>query len=102
MTSNAPLLQTLAKKKGTVLFSLGQLSMPDKKEIVQKELDVFGKKLSDSAFNNQVLLVILSLFLYCRNLCFFFFLLKNCAVNAAPDVNNKERSSESSLSAPGL
>ncbi|KAM4557504.1 telomerase protein component 1-like [Fundulus diaphanus] len=54
VTSNAPLLQTLAKKRGAVLFSLGQLSLPDKKEIVQKELDVFGKKLSDSAFNNQL------------------------------------------------
>ncbi|XP_015251183.1 PREDICTED: telomerase protein component 1 [Cyprinodon variegatus] len=54
ISSNTPLLQTLVRKRGTVLFSLGQLSMPDKREIVQKELDVFGKKLSDSAFNNQL------------------------------------------------
>ncbi|XP_061587905.1 telomerase protein component 1 isoform X2 [Cololabis saira] len=54
ITSKAALLQTLAKKRGTVLFSLGQLTMPDRKEIVQKELDTFGKKLSDSAFNNQL------------------------------------------------
>ncbi|KAM4729089.1 telomerase protein component 1 [Anableps anableps] len=54
ITSSSPLLQTLAKRKGAVLFSLGQLTMPDKREIVQKELDVFGKKLSDSAFNNQL------------------------------------------------
>ncbi|KAM7379694.1 hypothetical protein PAMP_005228 [Pampus punctatissimus] len=53
-TSNSALLQTLAKKKGTLLFPLGQLTMPDRKEIVQKGLDAFGKKLSDSAFNNQL------------------------------------------------
>ncbi|PWA30048.1 hypothetical protein CCH79_00009700, partial [Gambusia affinis] len=56
VASSSPLLQTLAKKKGAELFPLGQLSMPDKREIVQKELDVFGKKLSDSAFNNQTLI----------------------------------------------
>ncbi|XP_047446201.1 telomerase protein component 1 isoform X2 [Mugil cephalus] len=54
LTSKAALLQTLTKKKGAVLFALGQLTMPDRKEIVQKELDTFGKKLSDSAFNNQL------------------------------------------------
>ncbi|XP_007567502.1 telomerase protein component 1 isoform X1 [Poecilia formosa] len=54
VASSSPLLQTLAKKKGAELFPLGQLSLPDKREIVQKELDVFGKKLSDSAFNNQL------------------------------------------------
>ncbi|XP_034743030.1 telomerase protein component 1 isoform X2 [Etheostoma cragini] len=52
--TKAMLLQTLAKKKSTVLFSLGQLTMPDRREIVQKGLDTFGKKLSDSAFNNQL------------------------------------------------
>ncbi|KAI4809966.1 hypothetical protein KUCAC02_018817 [Chaenocephalus aceratus] len=54
ITTKAALLQTLAKKRGTVLFSLGQLTMPDRKEIVRKGLDSFGKKLSDSAFNNQL------------------------------------------------
>ncbi|XP_035764298.1 telomerase protein component 1 [Neolamprologus brichardi] len=54
ITSKAALLQTLTKKKGTLLFTLGQLTLPDRKEIVQKELDAFGKKLSDSAFNNQL------------------------------------------------
>lgn len=53
-TSNSALLQTLAKRKKTFLFSLCQLTMADRKEIVQKGLDAFGKKLSDSAFNNQV------------------------------------------------
>uniref|UniRef100_A0A672I8Q6 TROVE domain-containing protein n=1 Tax=Salarias fasciatus TaxID=181472 RepID=A0A672I8Q6_SALFA len=54
MTSKAPLLQTLVKKTGTVLFSLGPLTVPDRREIVKKELDAFGKKLSDSAFNSQL------------------------------------------------
>ncbi|KAM3604040.1 uncharacterized protein V6R79_005607 [Siganus canaliculatus] len=53
-TSKAALFQTLVKKKSTVLFGLGQLSMLDRKEIVQKGLESFGKKLSDSAFNNQL------------------------------------------------
>lgn len=52
--STSLLLQNLAKKKGSLLFPLGQLSLPDRKEIVQKELEVYGKKLSDSAFNNQL------------------------------------------------
>lgn len=43
-----------------LLFTLGQLTLPDRKEIVQKELDAFGKKLSDCAFNNQVLLISLN------------------------------------------
>ncbi|XP_026229628.1 telomerase protein component 1-like isoform X2 [Anabas testudineus] len=54
ITTKAALLQTLAKKRGVVLFTLGQLTMMDRKEIVQRGLDTFGKKLSDSAFNNQL------------------------------------------------
>lgn len=54
ITSKAALLQTLAKKQSTVVFSLGQLTVPDRKEIVEKGLDAFGKKLNASAFNNQV------------------------------------------------
>ncbi|XP_032388427.1 telomerase protein component 1 isoform X2 [Etheostoma spectabile] len=57
--TKAALLQTLAKKRSTVLFSLGQLTMPDRREIVQKGLDTFGKKLSDSAFNNQLQVLIM-------------------------------------------
>lgn len=55
VTSNAVLLQTLAKKRNAVQFVLGQLTLSDRKEIVMEELDTFGKKLSDSAFNNQVI-----------------------------------------------
>ncbi|XP_058486983.1 telomerase protein component 1 [Solea solea] len=54
VASKAALLQTLAKKRNTFLFSLGQLTVPDRKKIVQRGLDTFGKKLSDSAFNNQL------------------------------------------------
>lgn len=56
VTGKAAQSQTLMKKKRGVLIELGQLTMPDRREIVEKGLDTFGKKLSDSAFNNQVLL----------------------------------------------
>lgn len=45
----------MAKKRNAVQFVLGQLTLSDRKEIVMEELDTFGKKLSDSAFNNQVI-----------------------------------------------
>ncbi|XP_077088615.1 telomerase protein component 1 [Siphateles boraxobius] len=54
VTSESSLQNTISKKKGVVSFPLGQLSLPDKKEIVEKQLVGFGKKLSDSAFNNQL------------------------------------------------
>lgn len=52
--TSSSLIQTLSKKRGTQLFSLAQLTMNDRREIVEKRLDSFGKKLSDTAFNNQV------------------------------------------------
>ncbi|XP_036939136.1 telomerase protein component 1 isoform X2 [Acanthopagrus latus] len=54
VTGKAAQSQTLMKKKRGVLIELGQLTMPDRREIVEKGLDTFGKKLSDSAFNNQL------------------------------------------------
>ncbi|XP_016365537.1 telomerase protein component 1-like isoform X2 [Sinocyclocheilus rhinocerous] len=54
VTSESSLQNIISKRKSTVSFPLGQLSLPDKKEIVQKQLVEFGKKLSDSAFNNQL------------------------------------------------
>ncbi|XP_076004494.1 telomerase protein component 1 isoform X2 [Genypterus blacodes] len=54
VTAGSPLLPTLVRKRGAALFTLGQLSVPDRREIIQKELDAFGKKLSDAAFNNQL------------------------------------------------
>ncbi|XP_054623593.1 telomerase protein component 1 isoform X2 [Dunckerocampus dactyliophorus] len=53
-TSNSALLQVVAKKRSTLLFNLTQLTMTERKEIVQRGLEAFGKKLSDSAFNNQL------------------------------------------------
>ncbi|XP_067330361.1 telomerase protein component 1-like isoform X1 [Channa argus] len=54
VTSKTALLQTLAKRRRTVLFTLGQLTETDRKEIAQRGLDIFGKKLSTSAFANQL------------------------------------------------
>ncbi|KAL7832341.1 hypothetical protein AOLI_G00298890 [Acnodon oligacanthus] len=54
VTKDSALQTTIRKKKGSAVFPLGQLPLPDRKEIVQKELSVYGKKLSDSAFNNQL------------------------------------------------
>nr|XP_057928981.1 telomerase protein component 1 [Doryrhamphus excisus] len=52
--SNSALLQAVTKKTSTLLFSLTHLTMMERKEIVQRGLEAFGKKLSDSAFNNQL------------------------------------------------
>ncbi|XP_062413709.1 telomerase protein component 1 isoform X2 [Pungitius pungitius] len=54
ITSKAPLLKPLGEKRGAVLFSLAPLTTQDRKDIVREALDSFGKKLSDSAFNNQL------------------------------------------------
>ncbi|XP_053738812.1 telomerase protein component 1 isoform X3 [Synchiropus splendidus] len=54
VTSNSALLHTIAKRKGAILFSLGPLPARERMKIVEKQLDDFGKKLSDSAFNNQL------------------------------------------------
>ncbi|KPP60713.1 hypothetical protein Z043_121260, partial [Scleropages formosus] len=59
VTSSSSLRQILAKKKVSVSFSLGQLSLPDRREIVQKELAMYGKKLNDSAFNNQLQILLM-------------------------------------------
>ncbi|XP_061652420.1 telomerase protein component 1 isoform X2 [Phyllopteryx taeniolatus] len=52
--STSSLLHALSKKSSTLLFTLPLLTMTERKEIVWKELDTFGKKLSDAAFNNQL------------------------------------------------
>ncbi|XP_068196133.1 telomerase protein component 1 [Antennarius striatus] len=54
ITSQVALLPTLTKRRNSILFTLGQLTMSERKNIVQKALQTFGKKLSDSAFNNQL------------------------------------------------
>ncbi|XP_061775591.1 telomerase protein component 1 isoform X2 [Nerophis ophidion] len=53
-TSKSALLQVVAKKTSTLLFSLTPLTMTERREITQRGLEAFGKKLSDSAFNNQL------------------------------------------------
>ncbi|XP_057712821.1 telomerase protein component 1 isoform X2 [Corythoichthys intestinalis] len=53
-TSTSVLLHALSKKSSTLLFTLPPLTMTERKEIVEKELDSFGKKLGDAAFNNQL------------------------------------------------
>ncbi|XP_077471259.1 telomerase protein component 1 isoform X2 [Stigmatopora argus] len=52
--STSALVRALSKKSSTLLFTLPPLTMTERKEIVEKELDSFGKKLSDAAFNNQL------------------------------------------------
>ncbi|XP_026876678.2 telomerase protein component 1 [Electrophorus electricus] len=54
VTTDSVLWNTLSKKKGSILFPLGHLSLTERKEIVQKELGVYGEKLSDFAFNSQL------------------------------------------------
>lgn len=72
VTASSALLQTLVKKRGAALFTLGQLSVPDRREIIQRELDAFGKKLSDAAFNNQVLVSTFALSAECSHELAFF------------------------------
>jgi len=72
VTTGSALLQAFGKKKDAILFPLGTLSMADRREIVQKGLDMFGKKLSDSAFNNQVLLQNFLHLIYSKALGFCF------------------------------
>lgn len=54
VTTDSALRSILSKNTSCMLFPLGPLLLPDRREIVQKELSVYGKKLSESAFNNQV------------------------------------------------
>ncbi|XP_041031392.1 telomerase protein component 1-like [Carcharodon carcharias] len=54
VTEDSPLLRTLAKHRGTVTIRLGPLEPLDRSEIVRRRLAVYGKKLEESAFNNQM------------------------------------------------
>ncbi|XP_062873352.1 telomerase protein component 1-like [Trichomycterus rosablanca] len=54
VASDSSLRAALSKKKNCVALPVGVLPLPDRREIVQKELSTYGKKLSDSAFNNQL------------------------------------------------
>ncbi|XP_034166297.2 telomerase protein component 1 isoform X2 [Pangasianodon hypophthalmus] len=54
VATDSDLCSIISKNKSCTLFPLGPLLLPDRRELVQKELSVYGKKLSDSAFNNQL------------------------------------------------
>lgn len=87
-----------------MLFPLGPLLLPDRREIVQKELSVYGKKLSDSAFNNQVWYYIIDQYEYLRKTVWVMYWLVTpyMFVPAAPDAADEEGSCESTVSALGL
>ena len=89
VTNGSALLQAFSKKKGAILFPLGQLSMTDRKEIVQKGLDMFGKKLSEAAFNNQVQNSYCSTF-YCVCVCVitFFNIYQHYLLNEVKSIGN--------------
>uniref|UniRef100_A0AAR2L1V2 TROVE domain-containing protein n=1 Tax=Pygocentrus nattereri TaxID=42514 RepID=A0AAR2L1V2_PYGNA len=102
VTKYSALQTTIRKKKGSAVFPLGQLPLPDRREIVQKELSVYGKKLSDSAFNNQVRLRDPSS--HCINSKCSKYRLQHVFLFAsvASDTADEERSRESALPALGL
>ncbi|XP_047676292.1 telomerase protein component 1 isoform X2 [Tachysurus fulvidraco] len=54
VTTHSSLCNIISKNKSCTMFPLGPLLLPDRREIVEKALSVYGKKLSDSAFNNQL------------------------------------------------
>ncbi|XP_041095472.1 telomerase protein component 1 isoform X2 [Polyodon spathula] len=54
VSSDSALHRSLARRKDAVEFPLGPLSLLDKREMVEHSLAAYGKKLSDSAFNNQI------------------------------------------------
>ncbi|XP_059497803.1 telomerase protein component 1 [Stegostoma tigrinum] len=54
VTEDSPLHQALATRKGLVPVHLGPLEPLDRSEIVRRYLAIFGKKLEESAFNNQM------------------------------------------------
>ncbi|KAG2462362.1 TEP1 protein, partial [Polypterus senegalus] len=54
VTSDSDLHRSLNKNKNSILFQLESLSTLEKKEIVQSVLSLYGKKLSETSFNNQM------------------------------------------------
>uniref|UniRef100_UPI00398E6792 telomerase protein component 1-like n=1 Tax=Pristiophorus japonicus TaxID=55135 RepID=UPI00398E6792 len=59
VTDNSSLHRTLARRKGAVTFQLGPLEPLDRSEVVRRSLAVYGKKLEESAFNNQMRLLVM-------------------------------------------
>ncbi|CAH2294814.1 telomerase component 1 [Pelobates cultripes] len=59
MTEGSSLSGFLRRRKDTVLISLGSLEPSDRAELVRQRLAVYGKKLDESSFNNQMRLLLI-------------------------------------------
>ncbi|XP_054848405.1 telomerase protein component 1 isoform X2 [Eublepharis macularius] len=59
VSEESPLLRSLKQRKDVAIISLGPLDPPDRAVIIRKDLALYGKKLEESAFNNQMRLVLL-------------------------------------------
>uniref|UniRef100_A0A8C6XEC4 TROVE domain-containing protein n=1 Tax=Naja naja TaxID=35670 RepID=A0A8C6XEC4_NAJNA len=59
ISEESTLLKSLKQRKDTTFIPLQPLSPPDRAVIVRKDLAQHGKKLEESAFNNQMQLVLL-------------------------------------------
>ncbi|XP_060546985.1 telomerase protein component 1 isoform X2 [Pantherophis guttatus] len=59
VSSDSMLRESLKQRKDAVFIPLEPLAPPDRASIVRKDLALHGKKLEESAFNNQMRLVLL-------------------------------------------
>ncbi|XP_069100415.1 telomerase protein component 1 isoform X1 [Pleurodeles waltl] len=59
MDENSSLLSALKKRKDASFLSLGPLEPSDRAEIVRHTLALYGKRLDESAFNNQMRLLLI-------------------------------------------
>ncbi|KAM9330786.1 telomerase protein component 1 [Gastrophryne carolinensis] len=57
VTEGSSLCGSLSKRKDTVLITLGRLEPRERAELVRGKLALYGKKLEESAFNNQLRLL---------------------------------------------
>ncbi|KAM5194150.1 telomerase protein component 1 [Mantella aurantiaca] len=59
VTEGSSLCSSLRKRKDTILITLGRLEPSDRAELVRGKLALYGKKLEESAFNNQLRLLMI-------------------------------------------
>ncbi|XP_053114992.1 telomerase protein component 1 isoform X3 [Hemicordylus capensis] len=59
VSEDSALLGSLKRRKDVIAIPLGPLAPPDRVAVVRKDLALYGKKLEESAFNNQMRLVLL-------------------------------------------
>lgn len=59
VTEGSSLCGTLSKRKGITVIPLGRLEPSERAELVRGKLAVYGKKLEESAFNNQMRLLMI-------------------------------------------